>query len=198
MSVGDSRELFQDIQNGDSQAQQRLLDRYIRKLIWMAAKRLPAFMNARVDPEELALATCYRIFEGAQAGRFTIERSGQLWALLAAVLNLRVLEEIRFHTAGKRDPRREVDIVIPSADGSSVIGIRRELIERDPLPQDILVLCEILDQATERLSNKQREIVRLHLQGHSHDDISKLLDCSRIIVRNAISGCRDTLLSYLK
>ena len=78
-------QLFVGIKHADQSAAQQVFDRYTHRLVGLAYKNLSQRMQRRVDAEDIVQSVYRSFFQKAQEGRFTVERTGDLWKLLAAI-----------------------------------------------------------------------------------------------------------------
>lgn len=160
------------LRNGDNPAVIELYERFARRLIGLARKRLDERLRGKVGPEDVFNSAVRSVVMRLQAGQFQLDDWGGLWGLLVTV-TLRKCGKWRDHylTEG-RDVRREVgksggdDGPIDSPDGDAAS------------PSDALEMEEALSRALEGLDEQQREVVRLSLEGHEVNDIARQLGCS--------------------
>src|SRR3954469_6850900 len=101
--------LLERFQGGDDLAAAEIFDRYFRRLTALARSRLSPRLAQRTDPEDIVLSVYRSFFVGARGGRYTLNRAGDLWRLLAAITKHKLLREIRRQGA----ERRSVDVEIP-------------------------------------------------------------------------------------
>ena len=59
-------------------------------------------MRRRVEPEDVAQSVYRSFFRKAEDDRYVLEKSGDLWKLLAAITVSKVRGQVEFHTAKKR------------------------------------------------------------------------------------------------
>ena len=68
----------------------------------MSRNLLSERMRRRVEPEDVVQSVFRSFFLKAREERYSIERSGDLWKLLAAITLSKVRGQVEFHTAKKR------------------------------------------------------------------------------------------------
>lgn len=180
-------------ENGDQQAAQELWDRYVSRLIGLARVRLSDRMKRRVEPEDVVQSAYRSFFRKAGEGKFTLNKSGDLWRLLATITVMKVRGQVEFHTAQKRGIYAEA-----SADGKSEYRVSPEAIVEEPSPQDAAVIIEELEAAMQDLAPLQRKIFELSLQNLSEAEIAEEVQRSGRTVRRTLQQIRDDLEARLQ
>jgi RNA polymerase sigma factor (sigma-70 family) len=161
MADGESIQLLARWRGGDQQAAAELFQRYAERLIALARRRLSTRLATRIDPEDVVQSVYGSFFVGARDGRFTLERSGDLWRLLVSITLNKLFLQARHHTAGKRDMDQEQGRAADSA-----WGIPTELLAREPTPDEAVALTDTLEEVLRRLEPVERRMVELRLQGY--------------------------------
>lgn len=175
--------------SGDQQAAGELFRRYLERLIRLARQRVPAGFNHRIDPEDVVQSVYRTFFAGARAGRFTLERGGDLWRLLVAITRHKVHNQVKKQAAGKRAAARE-----------SAFGMERDLhglpvlaLVEGPSALDVVVLADEVEQLLRGLEPMQRRMLELRLQGYTLDEIAVDLKCSQRTVRRTLERVKEEL-----
>jgi RNA polymerase sigma-70 factor (ECF subfamily) len=75
-------ELMARLREGDVQGAQAVVDRFARRLVGLAAARLPPVLSAKVDPENLVQSAFRSFFLRHADGRLDPENGDDLWTLL--------------------------------------------------------------------------------------------------------------------
>src|SRR5687767_10023593 len=92
-----------DLKQRDSDAAQRLWERYVMRLVRLARRRLKDSPKRVADEEDVAASVFYSLCRGAAAGRFqNVENRDELWWLLLAITKQKVASHVRRETAQKR------------------------------------------------------------------------------------------------
>lgn len=185
----DSVELLARWRRGDETAAAELFDRYVNRLISLARSRLSEKMKRRVEPEDVVQSAYRSFFRKADGGRYTLEKSGDLWKLMAAITVSKVRGQVEFHTAQKRGVYTEESLG-PSDIGSRVNPVA---IADDPTPHDAALVVEELQNVMKTLEPVQREILKLALQNHDIDEISAEVERSTRTVRRTLQRVRGAL-----
>ena len=183
-----SQDLLNRWKNGDEDAAAEIFDRYVSRLIALAGQRLSAKMKRRVAAEDVVQSAYRSFFRKAAADQFTLENGGNLWGLLAAITLNKVRGHVQFHTAGKRNIATEASMT-----SHSCYGHAPETFSRDPTPEDAAALAEAFEMVTSQLSNLQRDVFELYLQGRSAQDIAKIARRSDRTIRRTLLELQRTL-----
>lgn len=175
--------------DGDESAATELFDRYVNRLVGLARSRLSERMKRRVEPEDIVQSAYRSFFRKAGDDRYTLEKSGDLWKLMAAITVSKVRGQVEFHTAKKRHVYDEASI------GANDSGYRvaPTAVTHDPTPDDAAQVVEELQNVLEKLDPLQRQILELALQNKSVDEISPLVERSERTVRRTLQQVREHL-----
>ncbi len=179
----ESAELLARVREGDERVAKTLFEQYLVRLTALARSRLAAKLAARVDPEDVVQSAYRSFFAGAREGRFSIERSGDLWRLLVTVTLRKLYRQVARHTAEARDVGREARA---SRDGDPLALIAG----REPTPDEVVAVAEELEALLSSLDSGQRRVLELRLQGESLDDIARLVGRSERTVRRTLQEIR--------
>lgn len=188
MHDDDSAKLLQDWQNGDEAAAAVLFDRYVERMVMLARNQLSPKLRRRVDPDDVVQSAYRSFFAKTREGRYTVDDSGGLWPLLAAITLSKVRKQVEFNRAQKRSTSREA-----SVDRAGGFGIEPELTARTPEPLDVICAVEELDRLMEGLSETHRNILELRLQHRSIDEIAEEVGRSERTVRRVLENLREEL-----
>src|SRR6516165_9909301 len=107
---------MQGLRQGDAQAGHEFWKRYGPTLQRLAHKHLAAWLQRRVDPEDIVQSACRSFWRHLHAGEYQLADEQGLVALLSAITLNKVLMKSRFHRAKRRDVLREEHI--PAADST--------------------------------------------------------------------------------
>ena len=189
MSDENSVELLARWKDGDESAAAKLFDRYVNRLVALARSRLSERMQRRVEPEDVVQSAYRSFFRKAGDDRYTLEKSGDLWKLMAAITVSKVRGQVEFHTAKKRGVYDEESF------GANDSGYRvaPTAVTQDPTPDDAALVVEELQNVLEKLDPLQRKILELALQNKSVEEISPLVERSARTVRRTLQQVREHL-----
>jgi RNA polymerase sigma-70 factor (ECF subfamily) len=184
-----SVELLARWRTGDDQAARHLFDRFTERLLAMAHKRLAEKLARRLDAEDVVQSAYRSFFRGAREGRFVIERSGDLWRLLAAITLNKLKHQIQKHSAGKRALKREE---VPTGDKDNSV-VHGGGYSREPAPDEAAALADMVESLLRHLHPVQREMLELRLQGSTLEEIAAQTHRSERTVRRLLEQIRQQL-----
>jgi RNA polymerase sigma-70 factor (ECF subfamily) len=149
---------------GDQEAAARVFHRFARRLVSLAGARLGARLRQKVDPEDVLQSVYRSFFQRHAEGEFAFTGWDSLWALLT-VMTVRKCNRwrARFHT-GKRDVTAEVSALEGTGAGLTALA-------RDPTPEEVVLLGEMVDGLLRGLGERDRGVVTLALQGYTPAEI---------------------------
>lgn len=178
---------------GDEAAAQEIFDQYLMRLTALARTRLSPKMARRVDPEDIVQSAYRSFFRGASDDRYTLERSGDLWRLLAAIVMNKLHGQVEFHSAQKRSFKVEESMMSGGKDDNSRPIINPQAFVKEPSFTELLGMTEELEQVMTQLPDVQRQILELSLQGHDTAEIAVEIDRSERTVRRGLEAARELL-----
>lgn len=154
-------ELLQRSQNGDAQARERLMGRYLPLLTRWAHGRLPARARDLSETADLVQITLLRAFQNLPT--FVSQGPGAFYGFLRQVMSNLVRDELR--RVGRRPEQIELD---------------HELANDEPTPLGRAVTLQSLKRyelALADLPEDQRELVVMRVElGLGNDEIARLTD----------------------
>ena len=107
MDYDHSRRLLERWQAGDAGAADELFRCYADRLLVLVRTRVSAKLSQRLDPEDVLQSVFRSFFVGARAGRFELERGGDLWQLLVTMALHKLIRQARRLTDLQRDVGRK-------------------------------------------------------------------------------------------
>jgi len=174
---------------GDETAAERLFHRYFARLHGLVHSHLSEQMAARLDADDVLQSAFRSFFHGARGGRYVLERSGDLWRLLAAIAVHKLRHVQKRHSAGKRACAREqpLELVGEALEGDVA------WLAREPTPEDAALLADEIKQLLRPLNDEQRRMVELRLEGFSLDEIAQEVHRSQRTVRRTMEQVKQNL-----
>jgi len=191
MQDQESVRLLARYRDGDQDAADEIFRRYIVRLTALADARLSEKMKVREAPEDVVQSALGTFFRNAKEGRYSLERGGDLWRLLAAITVHKVLKKVEFHQAQKRD------VECDQGANHSSWDIKPEAISHDPSPEEAITIADELEQLMRQLKPKHQEILQLRLQGASLDEISRRLGRTTRTVQRVVKNIGEQLETQL-
>lgn len=171
--------LMKRYRDGDEEAANELFDRYVCRLMALARTRLSSRLARRVDPEDVVQSAYRSFFRSAAEGNYELQRSGDLWRLLVAITLNKLRMQARRHGAHARDIRCEESM----ATQANSWGIAPEMTAREPQPEEVAAVSELLERVMSGMSVQQRKMLELRLQNYKIEEIASEVGCSERTVR---------------
>jgi RNA polymerase sigma-70 factor (ECF subfamily) len=172
-NAGSARRLFSQCQAGDLRAAEGIYLRYAERLWRLADRHIGETLQRRVDPDDIVQTVFRTFFRRTEAGKFSIENSASLWALLARITLNRIRSEAR---------KWDLQAAVPLDDG-------REQAETSPGPPTeagARMLLQELSGLVAQLDPRGVEVLRLTVEGLSVSQIAGQLGCSRWTIRRVL------------
>ncbi|MDA1013941.1 MAG: sigma-70 family RNA polymerase sigma factor [Planctomycetota bacterium] len=183
-----SLQLVERFQAGEDAGADALFCRYLDRLTRLARSRLSARLAGRVDPEDVVMSAYRSFFLGARNGRFLIQRSGDLWALLSQITLHKLYRTVARHSAGRRSVYTEQAGDFELDGGPAA---------KEPTPEEAAELADFVESLMTGLAPKQQRILELRLQGETIADIAQAVTTSERTVRRILAEIREQLGSRL-
>ncbi|HVJ69652.1 MAG TPA: ECF-type sigma factor [Caulifigura sp.] len=172
-----SVELWIDqLKAGDREATGKLWERYFRRLVGLARKKLADRPRLGADAEDVALSAFDSFFRAAEAGRFPqLHDREELWHLLMTITVRKSQRLVRDQTRQKRGGGKalgESAILGVGADGTKAGGFDL-FASDDPDPRFAAQLVEEYDRLFARLGDPDLEtIASMKLEGFTIAEIA--------------------------
>jgi RNA polymerase sigma-70 factor, ECF subfamily len=174
---------------GASDSARTLFERFTRRLIALARKRLDGQFRHKIDVEDVIQSVYKSFFLRYGEGALAAEGWDGLWGLLTCITVRKCADRVRYHSAVRRDLAREVSAAPPGTDlepWQTVAG-------REPTPDEAAVLAETVEHLLRGLDGNERGIVELSLQGYSTHEISEKVGRAERSVRRLRERVRKQL-----
>jgi RNA polymerase sigma-70 factor, ECF subfamily len=174
---------------GDDESARQLFFRFASRVIGLARKELAGRLRQKVDPEDVLQSVYKSFFRRHAEGELDLQGWDRLWALLAAITVSKCRRWNRhFHTAS-RDVGHEVPL--PSSTDDPPEG--RELLARDPTPDEVVVLTDLVEHLHNGLPPESRPILSLALEGCSVAEICEQAGRAQRSVYRVLNQIKETL-----
>jgi RNA polymerase sigma-70 factor (ECF subfamily) len=176
------------LRGGDGDVAREVFDRFARRLVLLAASRLPRALSAKLAPEDVVQSVFISFFLRQADARLAPQSWDQLWTLLTVLTVRKCGHKVEHFRAARRDVGRET----PAApDSDSRPG--PEAAAPDPQPVEALLLAETLEEVLRGLREDQRPIVLLRLQGFLQHEIAEQVGCTERTVERVLRNVRQAL-----
>ncbi|MDZ4852536.1 MAG: sigma-70 family RNA polymerase sigma factor [Pirellulaceae bacterium] len=172
---------------GDQDAATALYNRYQNRLLMLVSGHLSDKLRRRLDPDELVQSIMKSAFRVTSEQDIGCHDETGFWKWLVTVALNKTFKRIDRETASKRDPKRETG-------GDTVLG---ERILRDPTPDDVVEVSELLEKILAKLTDVQGKILLGKLDGLSQSEIATQLGVSTKTIQRNGPAIRDAAVSVM-
>jgi DNA-directed RNA polymerase specialized sigma24 family protein len=183
------------VKRGDSEAAERLWERYFGRLVALARGRLSARRGTRAvaDEEDAALSALDSFYQRAGRDKFPrLNNRDDLWRLLVVMTARKVSDHINHERRARRGRGlvvRESDLA--GSDAELGPGFDRFL-GREPTPEFVALMADEYEYHVGKLDEAIRPVAVLRLEGLSTDEIAGRLGCTPRNVRYKLEFIRKT------
>ncbi len=178
--------LLAGLRVGETDASALVFQRFVRRLVALAAQRLDAETRRLSEPEDVVQSAFRSFFTGVKDGEFALEGWAGLWGLLTIITLRKCRRHRRLAHARKRSDELR-------RDDRRLERNRDSAIDREPTPDEAAMLAEVVEQLLESLEPPERAIVELTLQGHDTRTIAHRLERSERTVQRVRQTVREHL-----
>ncbi len=182
------------LRTGDSKATQKIWERYFKRLIQLADRKLRSSPRGSMDEDDVVQQVFAEFFAQVQQGRFPkLDDRHDLWQILAMMVGRRSKDQIRKQSTLRAGANRVVnESAFQDANGSFKANVLTSIPSRDPSPAEAMEFVEALSGRLRMLSDKTlRKIAMLKLQGYSNREIAKKMRSSLRSVERTLSRIRS-------
>jgi DNA-directed RNA polymerase specialized sigma24 family protein len=179
------------LQAGDRAALQPLWERYFRRLVGLARRRLHGAPRQAADEEDIALSAFDSFYRGVEQGRFPrLEDRDDLWQLLVLLAARKAADLAAHERCAKRGGGQVRHL---SALGEGDWPAFEALIGREPDPAFAVQVAEQCEHLLGRLADPTlRQLAVWKLEGHSNQEIAGKLGCALPTVERKLRRIRGT------
>jgi RNA polymerase sigma-70 factor (ECF subfamily) len=174
---------------GDESAAAEVFNRFGRRLRTLAGQRLDRLLRSKVDPEDILQSVYLSFFRHHAQGQYDLQSWDSLWGMLTVITLRKCGHRVRHFRCAGRNVKRE--IVLPAPSGE--LSVEFEAIGHDPTPSEATRLAETLEQIMRELTERERVILALSLQGHTTSEISDQVDRTERTVQRVLQRVRKHL-----
>jgi DNA-directed RNA polymerase specialized sigma24 family protein len=177
LSEGSVTRWIGQLKAGDPLAAQKLWERYFRRLVGLARKKLRGTRRRAADEEDVALSAFDSFCRGAEHGRFPqLDDRDNLWDLLV-LLTARKAWHLRRDEARQKRARVVAWADSPAAN-TDEFGIE-QIVGQEPSPEFAARVAEEYQLLLSRLADRELETIAVwKMEGFTNDEIAAKLHCS--------------------
>ena len=180
---------------GDHAAAHPLWERYFRRLVGLARKRLRDAPRLPADEEDVALSAFDSFCRGAENGRFPLlaDRDG-LWHLLVVLTARKAFDLVQHERRQKRGGGRvsgESALHAPGPEGDDETGLAG-VIGDEPTPEFAAQVAEEYRRLLDALGDEElRLVARWRMEGYTNAEIAARLGCAEPTVERRLRVIRS-------
>jgi RNA polymerase sigma factor (sigma-70 family) len=167
---------------GDEAAAQAVWERFFRRLVGLARKKLHGTPRPARDEEDLALSVFDSVFRGAAQGRFPqLQDRNDLWQLLVAVTAHKVIDLLRHERRQKRGGGavQEAPALSEASSSSGQGSTIERLIDSEASPEFAAQMAEECRRLLASLPDAQlRGVAQWKMEGFTSEEIAAKLGCA--------------------
>jgi DNA-directed RNA polymerase specialized sigma24 family protein len=186
--------LIQRLKKGDREAVGLLWERYVRRLLGLARKKLGSFARGAADEEDVALSAFKSFCLRAEKDAFArLEDRDDLWQILALITTRKVADLLARESAAKRGGGRVCgESAVGAADGSGDGQGMDQVPGRELSPAEVAELVDEYRQMLKELGDDtERQVAVWKLEGYTNKEIAERLECSVSTVERKLGLIRD-------
>ena len=181
------------LRQGDQAAATEVVQRFVKRLVALASSQFEDKLKFRADPEDVVQSVYATFFRRNDCNQFTLANWESVWALLSKITVFKCGHRKEYWYAECRNPAREaISGLNPAQD------YWHEDIDREPTPEEAMVLAETIAELIRTLEPMHRKIAELYLQGYSSLEIAERCDCSERNAGRIVKRFRERIDDLLK
>ncbi len=181
-------DLMDRLRRGDEAAAAEVFRRFAGRLVRLARSQFDTWLRHRAEPEDVVQSVYRSFFTRCEAGQFELADWDNLWGLLTVITLRKCANRVEYLQAARRNVGRETSLQAGDSQDTD-----REALAREPTPSEAAVLTETLDQLMQALSERDRLVLTLHLQGQDISAIAAQVGRTQRTVRRALETARQEL-----
>jgi DNA-directed RNA polymerase specialized sigma24 family protein len=162
---------------GDPAAAQKVWERYFRRAVALARKKLQGIRRRAADEEDVALSALDSFCRGAKAGRFPqLADRDDLWQHLVLLTSHKAIDLVRYERRQKRGGGAvRGDSALDN--GSSAPAGFQQIADPEPTPEFAAQMVEECERLLGMLAPELRAIALCKMEGYTNQEIAAKLGC---------------------
>ena len=161
---------------GDEAAAARLWQRYYRRLMGLARKKLGASPRRVADEDDVVLSAFQSFCQGAKEDRFPdLHDRDDLWHLIVRITERKAYDQLRDQTRKKRGSGLVAgESAFVDLQASSPGAGINEVAGPEPTPEFAAEMVEAVDRLFNQLADDELRQIALHkLEGYTNEEIAR-------------------------
>jgi RNA polymerase sigma factor (sigma-70 family) len=174
-------DVFHALSTGDQEAARQIYERYVERMMHLAARRLNRSLGARADPETVAHSAFESFFAGQQRGRYQLHSWADVLALLSHITLRKCLQRNRYYRQQKRN-------------GPAAVSLEDwQVVAREPSPEEQAEVAELFRKSIENFDADERAVIEAYLHTSTINDVAQQVGFSERTVHRILSRFRARL-----
>ena len=178
---------------GDRAAAQQLWERYYRRLVGLARRRLQGQPRRAADEEDVALSAFDSFCRGTENGRFPqLHDRDNLWRLLVTVTARKAFDLVRDEHRRKRGGGAVLDEAALRRPGAAADAELEQVVGREPTPEFAAQVAEECQRLLAELGDAKLQSIALwKMEGDTTKEIAARLRCAPSTVERKLRRIRS-------
>lgn len=191
---GSITQWLDQIKDGEDAAVQRIWERYYRRLVGMARKKLQDTPRRVSDEEDVVVDAFASFCRGAEAGRFPKLNDRQdLWQVLVMITARKAINQIKHDFRQKRGGGqvRGESVFLGGMSDEDRAGID-QIVGQEPTPEFAAQVSGQCEELLQQLGDQTLVSIALaKLEGYSNDEIAAQLDVRTRTIERKLRTIRE-------
>jgi len=176
-------ELMERLCKEDVDARVTVFEKYWQGVIEQACQKLKWRVKEAVEPANVALSVLSSFFEKHAEDDIDLQQQDGVWGLLVEITGRHCEKWNKRFRAKKRRP--EGGVLRIDGNTSNAARGREDLFEHEDVeaPKDLIdeadYLAHLLYQLNNRLNERQRQVIALHLSGLTNNEVSQAMGITK-------------------
>jgi RNA polymerase sigma factor (sigma-70 family) len=181
------------LKGGDLAAAQPLWERYHRRLIALARRKLQASRRLGADEDDVVQNAFHSFFQGITRGRFPqLSDRDNLWRILVVITARKALDQLAHeHSKRQGGGTSQATPRISPVESESDELLIEQVVGEEPTPEFAAQVAEEYERLLDLLDDESlRRVAVWKMEGLTNDEIAQQLDCSRRTVARKLETIR--------
>jgi DNA-directed RNA polymerase specialized sigma24 family protein len=172
---------------GDSQAIEKLWQRYFEQLVRLARTKLSGTPRRAADEEDVALSAFASFCKAAEGGRFPqLTDRNDLWQLLICLTAQKAVDQMRHEHCVKRGGGHVRGESAFISDVSASNPGLAQVVGETPTPDFAAMVAEECQRLLEQLDEDLRPVALAKMENYTNEEIARRLACSLSTIERSL------------
>jgi RNA polymerase sigma factor (sigma-70 family) len=192
-SIGSVTNWITLLKAGDRDAAQQLWERYHRRLVGLARKRLYGSRRRAADESDVVQSAFDSFFRGFEQGRFPrLSDRNDLWRLLVIITARKAIDLVQREKRPKRGGGKVAgESALPLRSADDADAAIEQVVGHEPTPEFAVQVAEECQRLLDRLGDEQLCAIAVwKMEGYTNEEIGRKLDCAPVTVERRLKVIR--------